>query len=1781
MSARATGPVSFAAAVGQQSQPTSVTVTLSASGVASAPQALTRGVAGMDFSVAGGGSCAANTAYIAGQKCTVNVIFAPKYPGLRNGAVVLTTASGALLGTAFLSGTATGSLSVLNPGRIDTVAGDGELNFRADGVPAIQAPIFLPYGVIVDPAGNIFLSDSNNNRIRRVDGQSGLISTIAGNGTSGYSGDGGPATQAAISQPGGLTVDGAGNIYFADSGNDIIRRIDAFSGIITTIAGVPMAQGYSGDGSAATAADLSSPRGVAFDSSGNLYIADTSNNVVREVSAATGNISTVAGTGTGGYNGDGMPAAAAQLYTPWTVSVGVDNSLYIADLSNNRVRKVSGGTISTVAGTGSRGFSGDGGAATAADLNDPASVILDPAGDLYIADSGNNRVRKVYSGSGIIQTITGNDSEQFDGDAGPANQASLYAPYALYFDQSGDLFLADTLHNRIRRILATPIALAYPVMRVGKLSTPQLEGLENDGTASLNVAAPVFNNAALDSATTTCSFTTAMAPSAMCNLGVEFAPTVVGNNVLGSLVLNSDAGNSPAVINLSGQVLSVEPTTVSLVSSVDPSRVGQTVVLTATVASDDPSRSGPVTFLDGTTPVCSNVNLAAGIATCSVSTLAIGQHNITANYGGDANNAAGVSPVLVQGVKQQANLALTVSPTSATVTQSVTLTLTATAATGTPSGSVVFYDGATALSGNVSLNASGVASFSTTQLPPGQNSLTAQYAGDSVDAAGQSNVVTATVNQFPTVTTIATSNASVYVGMQITFTAAVANTSGPVPTGTVQFTEGSTVLGTGTLDSSGHATLTLSSLAPGVHSVFAVYSGDSDDHVSSSGPVVETIQQIPTASVLTSDANPAGAGATIHLTATVAIASGASPNGAISGAVTFSEGSAVLGTAAINSSGVATLAVSTLAVGLQNIVATYPGNTNYAGSTSNVLPETIATTGTTTVLTAGGPTKVSGQMVTLTATVSSHTGVPTGNVVFQDGSNSLGQGLLNAQGVATLSSSTLLVGPHTLTAVYQGDGSYTSSTSAPLLETITLATTGLTLATATNPVVVGTSVTFSATLTGNGVAPTGALTLRDGSAVIATQNVTNTGTFTFTVSSLAIGAHSLTAAYAGDANNAAAVSSSIAVTVQQATTSTSLVSSANPSAVGQGITLTAGVTSAGSGITGSVSFLDGATTIGSAPLNGSGIATLTTSSLLFGAHSLSAVYSGDTNHATSTSSTMTQQILQVAGLALSSSLNPAVTGTNVVFSAKATGVGSLVPTGSVTFSDGATPLATVALNGAGLGTLPTSALAVGAHSIAASYSGDTNYEAAVSSLVETIQGANTQIALAASANPAIYGTPLTLTSTVSSNGGTATGTVTFTDGGTTIGSAVLNAGGVATLTTSSLAPGAHSILASYAGDGKASPSTSAPLTINVLQLTSVALASSANPAQALSAVVLTVTLTNNGVTPVTGTVAFNDGATLLGTATVDASGHATLTVPSLGTGNHSLVASYSGDGNDFPSVSAALAEGVQLRATTTALVTSNNNPSNPQQVTLTGIVRWSGPTPPSGTMTFSNGSTVIDSVPVDANGTATVNIVLNLNSSESIVATYSGDASYASSASLATSVTGGPATQFTLTLDPASVTVASGQHTVVNLLATSVNSFTDQLQFGCLGLPFAATCTFSSVQSKLAANGVSTVQLTLDTGDPLGAGALASNERQKPSGVLLSFLPGSLLAGLVLFYRRRVSLRGLLLLLLAVATVLPMSGCSGLQMNGTPPGSYTFKVTASGQTTGATESQVVTLTVTQ
>ena len=336
-------------------------------------------------------------------------------------------------------------------GTITTIAGTGEGGFSGDGGAATAAQLKFPYGVAVDGAGNLYIADTGNHRIRKVD-STGTITTIAGTGEGGFSGDGGAATAAQLSFPYDVVVDGAGNLYIADTSNHRIRKVDS-TGTITTIVGTGVG-GFSGDGGAATAAQLNSPSGVALDGAGNLYIVDQSNHRIRKVDS-TGTITTIAGTGLYGFSGDGGAATAAQLGFPYGVAVDGADNLYIADRSNQRIRKVdSAGTITTIAGTGEGGFSGDGGPATVAELSSPYGVAVDGAGNLYIVDWFNQRIRKVDS-AGTITTIAGTDLYGFSGDGGAATAAQLDSPIGVAVDGAGNLYIADTSNHRIRKVDST------------------------------------------------------------------------------------------------------------------------------------------------------------------------------------------------------------------------------------------------------------------------------------------------------------------------------------------------------------------------------------------------------------------------------------------------------------------------------------------------------------------------------------------------------------------------------------------------------------------------------------------------------------------------------------------------------------------------------------------------------------------------------------------------------------------------------------------------------------------------------------------------------------------------------------------------------------------------------------------------------------------------------------------------------------------------------------------------------------------------------------------------------------------------------------------------------------------------------------------------------------------------------------------------------------------------------------------------------------------------------
>ena len=336
-------------------------------------------------------------------------------------------------------------------GTITTIAGTWERGFSGDGGPATAARLAFPRGVAVDGAGNVYIAAYGNKRIRKLD-STGTITTIAGTGGRGFSGDGGPAVEAELRNPSGVAVDGAGNLYIADTFNHRIRKVDS-TGTITTVAGTGQ-YGFGGDGGPATAVRLAYPDDVAVDGAGNLYIAESSDDRVRKVDS-TGTITTIAGTGRFGFRGDGGPAVKADLFNPSGVAVDGAGNLYIADVSNHRIRKVdSTGTITTIAGTGGSGFSGDGGPAVEAKLYNPRGVAVDGAGNLYIAESGNERIRKVDS-TGTITTIAGTGERGFSGDGGPAVEAKLYNPRGVAVDGAGNLYISDATNSRIRKVDST------------------------------------------------------------------------------------------------------------------------------------------------------------------------------------------------------------------------------------------------------------------------------------------------------------------------------------------------------------------------------------------------------------------------------------------------------------------------------------------------------------------------------------------------------------------------------------------------------------------------------------------------------------------------------------------------------------------------------------------------------------------------------------------------------------------------------------------------------------------------------------------------------------------------------------------------------------------------------------------------------------------------------------------------------------------------------------------------------------------------------------------------------------------------------------------------------------------------------------------------------------------------------------------------------------------------------------------------------------------------------
>ena len=335
-------------------------------------------------------------------------------------------------------------------GKIQTYVGTGEKGYAGDGGPADQALCTEPFMCDFDAAGNLFYSESRNNVIRRVDKATGIVTTVAGTGEAGYSGDGGPATQATMREPYSLQVDRSnGDIYIVDRLNAVVRKVDAASGIINTVAGTGE-QGYSGDGGPGAQAMFREPNDCFLDGKGGLLIADIQDQRIRRLDLATGIINTFAGNGQKERTGDGKPALDASIMGARAVCMDSKGNTYICEREGNGVRKVdANGIMSTVAGNGERGYEGDGGPALSATWGSPKAIRCDAQDNIIVVDTENHAIRRIDAATGIVTTIAGGRLGG-EGDGGPATEAAMDRPHGCGIDAQGNIFVADSNNHRVR-----------------------------------------------------------------------------------------------------------------------------------------------------------------------------------------------------------------------------------------------------------------------------------------------------------------------------------------------------------------------------------------------------------------------------------------------------------------------------------------------------------------------------------------------------------------------------------------------------------------------------------------------------------------------------------------------------------------------------------------------------------------------------------------------------------------------------------------------------------------------------------------------------------------------------------------------------------------------------------------------------------------------------------------------------------------------------------------------------------------------------------------------------------------------------------------------------------------------------------------------------------------------------------------------------------------------------------------------------------------------------------
>ena len=1042
-------------------------------------------------------------------------------------------------------------------------------------------------------------------------------------------------------------------------------------------------------------------------------------------------------------------------------------------------------------------------------------------------------------------------------------------------------------------------------------------------------------------------------------------------------------------------------TTVSITSNTNTIALGQSTTFTATVQpGSGNTATGGVAFFDGPTLIGFG-NLSNNSAQFSTSSLAVGPHTITAQYTGDSNFSGSTSSPLLETVTPGlVNIVFGTNPNPSAYGMSTNLTATVQpiGASIAPTGSISFFDGANFLAG-VTFN-SGSAQFPTSALSVGTHTLTARYSGDANFQASTSSPISQNVTQAVTSTTVSTSqNPSSFV-QPLTLTAAIQPVNGGTASGTVTFFDGALSLGTATATNNS-AQLTVSNLSLGSHSITARYAGDANTLSSSSSAVTQTINPSPTTTTVTSNLNPSSYLQFVTFAATVTSAFGTLP----AGQIRFFDGSTVLGTVNM-AAGPSQVTLQTLTAGAHSITAQYLGSTNFAVSTSAPLTQTVNPAASQLGISSTANPSTFGQAVTINAVISTtnFTAANSGSLTFFDNGVSIGSVTLPGNtNAAALTTTALSVGSHSITVSYTGDSNFAPCTSAAFAQTVNLEPSTTTIASSSYTPAFNQSITLTALVhPQSGTSATGTITFLDRTTTLGTATLSG-NTAQFSISTLSAGTHYISAQYSGDANTSASTSAQTLVTVSPPSTTTLLSSSVNPSSFNQPITFTATLQLTSTGTpTGAVTFYDGPNSIGTGTVaNNSAQLTIPGSSL--GAHSITAVYSGDANFSGSTSSALSQVVnIAPTTTTVTSSANPSTQGFNVTFTVNVTPQFGGAPNGLVTLFDGSTSLGSVSLtnqSGQNFALFPLSTLTAGTHSITATYNGNTLFSVGTSApLTQTVNLPATATALASNVNPAAYGQTLSLVATVQPPAsGSATGTVTFFDGSTSLGTSTVS-NNLAQLTVPTLSVGSHTLTAQYSGDSKFAASTSAPVieTVNVSQTTTT-VSPNINPSFFPQSVIFTAVVQGSAGGSPTGTVTFFDGATSLGSASVSTN-IAQLTLSNLSVGAHSITAKYAGDANFSASTSSAITQTINPASTMTT-VTSNLTPSAfGQPVLFTAAVQPAFGGSPAGTVTFFDGAVSLGSSNLSA-GSAQLALSNLSIGSHSITAKYNGDANFTSSTS--------------------------------------------------------------------------------------------------------------------------------------------------------------------------------------